>query len=87
MALRDTQGRCKPSTNCFKTRIHRLNAGMKADYENTYDSPHQEQFSGTQYSVRWPWFFNKIITTKLQLQQHYNTTTFVRKTLFFTAFS
>ena len=52
MALRDTQGRCKPSTNYFKTRIHRLNARMEADYEDTYDSPRQEQFSGTQYSVR-----------------------------------
>ena len=58
MALRDTQGRCKPSTNCFKTRIHRPNVRMEADYENTYDSPRQEQFSDTRYSVRWPRFFN-----------------------------
>ena len=48
MALRDTQGRCKPSTNCFKKRIHRLNARMEADYESTCDSPsRQEQSSGT----------------------------------------
>ena len=57
MALRDTQGRYKPSTNCFRTGIHRLNARMEADYENTYDSPRQEQFSGTRYSVRWPRLF------------------------------
>ena len=31
---------------------------MEADYKNTYDSPRQEQFSGTWYSVRWPRFFN-----------------------------
>ena len=42
MALRDTQGRCKPSTNCFRTRLHGLNARMEADYENTYDSPRQD---------------------------------------------
>ena len=33
---------------------------MEAEYENAYDFPRQEQFSGTQYLVRWPWFFNDV---------------------------
>ena len=80
MALRE--GRCKPSTNCFRTRIHRLNARMEADYENTYDFRRQEQFSGTQYSVKWPWFFKE----EIEPNELYNTRLWTQTSSKFTAY-